>query len=33
VGSDGSHTHTNTAASNAINLDVIFVDVIIATKD
>lgn len=28
-----SHTHTNTAASSAVNLDVSYVDVIIATKD
>ena len=28
-----SHTHDNTAASSAINLDVSYVDVIIATKD
>ena len=28
-----SHTHTNTAASSAVNLDVSYVDVIVATKD
>ena len=33
TGGNGSHTHSNTAASSAINLDVNFVDVIIATKD
>jgi len=34
TGGDGSHTHSMTQASyNAINLDVSFVDVIIATKD
>ena len=29
----GGHTHTNTPANDAINLDVSYVDVIIATKD
>ena len=33
TGGGGSHTHDNTAASSAINLDVSYVDVIIATKD
>jgi len=33
VGSGSSHTHNNTATSSAINLDVSYVDVIIATKD
>ena len=33
TGGNGSHSHSNTAASSAINLDVNFVDVIIATKD
>ena len=33
TGGDTAHTHTNTAASSAINLDVSYVDVIIATKD
>ena len=32
-GSGSPHTHDNTAASSAINLDVSYVDVIIATKD
>jgi hypothetical protein len=29
----GGHTHSNTGSSSAINLDVSYVDVIIATKD
>ena len=33
TGGSGSHSHSNTAASSAINLAVNFVDVIIATKD
>ena len=33
TGGGNPHTHTNTAASNAINLDVSYVDVIVATKD
>ena len=33
TGGGGTHTHDNTAASSAINLDVSYVDVIIATKD
>jgi len=33
TGGNGAHTHSNSAASNAINLDVHFVDAIIATKD
>ena len=33
TGGGGSHTHTNSATSSAINLDVSYVDVIIATKD
>jgi hypothetical protein len=32
-GGGGPHTHTNTASSSAIDLNVRFVDVIIATKD
>jgi hypothetical protein len=32
-GSGTTHVHTNTAASSAINLDVSYVDVIMATKD
>lgn len=32
-GSGNSHTHSNTASSSAINMDVSFVDVIIASKD
>ena len=32
-GSDTSHTHSNTSASAAIDLNVSYVDVIIATKD
>ena len=33
AGAGGAHTHTNTAASSAVNLDVSYVDVIVATKD
>jgi len=33
VGSGSSHTHDNSATSSAKNLDVSYVDVIIATKD
>ena len=33
TGSGTSHTHSNSAASSAVNLDVSYVDVIIATKD
>ena len=33
TGGGSAHTHTNTASSSAINLDVSYVDVIIATKD
>ena len=33
TGGGGSHTHSNSASSSAINLDVSYVDVIIATKD
>ena len=32
-GGGSAHTHTNSAASSAVNLDVSYVDVIIATKD
>ena len=32
-GSGGAHTHSNSASSSAVNLDVSYVDVIIATKD
>tara|TARA_R110000787_G_scaffold109508_1_gene218070 strand:+ start:429 stop:899 length:471 start_codon:yes stop_codon:yes gene_type:complete len=32
-GGGGAHTHTNSASSSAVNLDVSYVDVIIATKD
>ena len=33
TGGGGAHTHSNTASSSAIDLNVKFVDVIIATKD
>jgi hypothetical protein len=33
TGGGGTHTHTNSAASSAINLDVKYVDMIIASKD
>ena len=32
AGGGSSHTHTNSASSSAVNLDVSYVDVIIATK-